>query len=1075
MKKRIIIILLAVATLLAGALAAGWFYATHQLARLEAYRNEITSALQDALGRNVAYEKAHASLTLRAGLSLQLDGLVIREKDNSSDWVSVESAFFRVGILPLMIGRVTLREVILDHPRVAISRDREGVFNIGDLLASDAQSKISLMIRKLVVDRGEIVFTDRAAGGDGRVTSFSQLSCRIEPHRWGRPYRIRLDTVMGEGKNDARLSIAGSFTPPSAGDPFSESAFNVTARLTGTDVDHWSPYLKMITPFSELSGRLDMETTLSGRPDHFTARGGITWIKPVLGYPGVFVRPLRPERLEMQYTAKRDGGSFLMDIPRLTADGFSVAARVDLRELASDDPYLVIDASSSALSRGDVASYVPWALIGEDITGFVDEHVPAGTFRLLELKLAGSISRINDMSSPGNEGVLYLQVQADQGVFTVNDDTPSFHDIRGTLELKDRSFHLKGMSARFGQSPCTLDGSISDFAMPGPSVYTAHGRFEPARSEVHWLLGKERISGIDFDGKTTIHLSGKGPADRFEIEADWDLTGAAFAYPGLVEKPASRSSRLTARMVLDEKSLNVTDFEYELLPLTISGSVSFDFDGKTPALLRVRARSLGLADLATMIPGIRGVHPEGILHADFTGRGNLADPGSLRWNGHASFSGVSLKPIEQARAIEGLTGTLTFKGTRLETSRVSGRFGQADVSGSCFVGQLHQPEITCRFESPRLFAADAGLEGEDVVFQNVKGQMALGFDRLRLDRVSLKTGGSVLNLKGEFVFKEKPEINIFVRSPRIDFEDISRLAGLKLPGGKDDPVDGIRLTAKVRVGKLVLERMEMADLVSMFTFEDSRLTVETLEAGVMEGRLKASGVIHLPPEGPARSETAFSLEGASLEQIQHFLDIGDRVITGRLSLSGDLVAEGADIEALKKSATGSIALNAQKGVLKKFSVLSKIFSILNVSQLLKFKLPDMVKDGMPYTAITANLKLDEGVLTSQDSLINSNAMQISAVGKVDFVKEEIDAIVGVHPLQTIDRIAARIPVAGWLLTDEKGRLITVHFKVDQTWDNPRVSAIPAQSLATGTLNIFRRIFSLPEKLVTDTGDVLLGR
>ena len=79
------------------------------------------------------------------------------------------------------------------------------------------------------------------------------------------------------------------------------------------------------------------------------------------------------------------------------------------------------------------------------------------------------------------------------------------------------------------------------------------------------------------------------------------------------------------------------------------------------------------------------------------------------------------------------------------------------------------------------------------------------------------------------------------------------------------------------------------------------------------------------------------------------LDIGDRTLTGNLSLAGDVIATGSNMNDFTKTATGTFQVRAEEGVLKKFSVLSKIFSLLNVSQLLKFQLPDMAKDGMPYT------------------------------------------------------------------------------------------------------------------------------
>jgi len=135
----------------------------------------------------------------------------------------------------------------------------------------------------------------------------------------------------------------------------------------------------------------------------------------------------------------------------------------------------------------------------------------------------------------------------------------------------------------------------------------------------------------------------------------------------------------------------------------------------------------------------------------------------------------------------------------------------------------------------------------------------------------------------------------------------------------------------------------------------------------------------------------------------------------------------------------------------------------------------MAKDGMPYKKITFHTNLNGGVLNSKDFFIDSDAIQFSATGNVDFIKKKLDLIVGAHPLQTLDLIAAKIPIAGWIVTDERGKLITVNFKIGGTWDNPDVTTITAQSIGKGTVDIFRRIFLLPEKLITDTGEVILGR
>jgi hypothetical protein len=53
--------------------------------------------------------------------------------------------------------------------------------------------------------------------------------------------------------------------------------------------------------------------------------------------------------------------------------------------------------------------------------------------------------------------------------------------------------------------------------------------------------------------------------------------------------------------------------------------------------------------------------------------------------------------------------------------------------------------------------------------------------------------------------------------------------------------------------------------------------------------------------------------------------------------------------------------------------------------------------------------------------------------------------------------------------------VTAYFEAKGNWENPQVRAIPVKALASGVFNIFKRVFQLPAKLVTDTGEVFMGR
>ena len=198
-------------------------------------------------------------------------------------------------------------------------------------------------------------------------------------------------------------------------------------------------------------------------------------------------------------------------------------------------------------------------------------------------------------------------------------------------------------------------------------------------------------------------------------------------------------------------------------------------------------------------------------------------------------------------------------------------------------------------------------------------------------------------------------------------------------------------------------------------------------------------------------------------------------MTGTLSVHGDLTARGNSLLDVKKSALGNIQLTMTNGTLRKFNTLSKVFSILNVSQLLKFKLPDMAAGGMPYSSIKGSISVKDGIMASQDLFITSNAINMSIIGTADIVKEDLNVTIGAQPLQTVDKIVNRIPIVGWLLTGKDKNLVTAYFEAKGKWSDPQVSAIPVKSMGKGILNIFIRAFQLPVKLFTDTGEVMLGK
>jgi hypothetical protein len=186
------------------------------------------------------------------------------------------------------------------------------------------------------------------------------------------------------------------------------------------------------------------------------------------------------------------------------------------------------------------------------------------------------------------------------------------------------------------------------------------------------------------------------------------------------------------------------------------------------------------------------------------------------------------------------------------------------------------------------------------------------------------------------------------------------------------------------------------------------------------------------------------------------------IIAGRVHIDKvELSGEGEDFQKMKESLNGGLRLAFENGVIERFNILAKIFSILNISQLLRGRLPDLATQGLPYRRIQGDFSVKNGVATTDDFLVDSDAMKITLLGKVDLGKSLIDIRIGVHPLVTVDTILSSVPIAGYILTGEDKGFISYFYDVKGTLDDPRIEAIPFKIVEESTWGIIKRLLQTP--------------
>ncbi|MGZ3636052.1 MAG: YhdP family protein, partial [Syntrophales bacterium] len=738
-------------------------------------------------------------------------------------------------------------------------------------------------------------------------------------------------------------------------------------------------------------------------------------------------------------------------------------------------PLITAEMSSSPVPLEKFGPLIPYGIVSKGVADFIKTHIKGGVYQLKEGSLNGRLSQIAHMDENENYNVLHVKVGVDEGLFSWGKNVPIVSGIKGELELRGKDFLLHNMSAKFGESPMTLEGRITDYCLATPSSYPFNMTMTPGQKEIAWLLAVDSKSKFAFTGKSSLQMTGSGSTNNYTLDGRWDLTDASYSYSDIFTKPQSQGNRLIFKSNFKTDKVQVESFSYQLASLTVNATGLYRIKDKYVSAFAVNSNPFQIEELSINLPRMREYEPSGRIGLALTCSGMPRSIADLGWRGSITFSDVSFKPTETVKAISALSGSVSLRKNGLDTSLLVGRIGGSLIQGRAMLKDFNNPSVSVNVSSALLDLQDLGLQNPSgaVKLKDFAWNIIFRDKGLQIKRLSARMNDSFFNVTGTMPDVKKPFFDIRVTSSYLDMDDIILLSRTNVPKKKKS--EGLSLKASVQSDKGKINRIPYSGLRTTLTYLQRTMDISAFEMKAFNGGFSGTGHIVFTPGGVMQCQAGFTIAKMSAEQILKYAGSETMPITGTLTMKGDVTAEGATISDLKKTAQGTATLFMEEGSLRRFPVLSKIFSILNVSQLLSFELPDMITDGMPYTSIKGTFSLKDGILTSNDLFVNSNAMNMSLLGKADIIREELDTIIGIKPFQTVDKVVSKIPIVGWILTDDTNSLITVYFKAQGKWSDPTVYAIPVRSMEKGVLDIFKRVFQLPEKLITDTGEVIMGR
>jgi len=349
-------------------------------------------------------------------------------------------------------------------------------------------------------------------------------------------------------------------------------------------------------------------------------------------------------------------------------------------------------------------------------------------------------------------------------------------------------------------------------------------------------------------------------------------------------------------------------------------------------------------------------------------------------------------------------------------------------------------------------SAEGNLQLSNVIWPyqdssvTINGPVSINARIVSSDALQVVSGDTVVTFMGRLTFDKQP---YFRGSAVVD--------GLKMGETLKWPTD-LRADATLKFDNCVFFGLPIEGSTAQADLNDGILNLTRVDMETVSGNAK--GTIRIAADGASTYDLMISIKGADMRKLLRASNIKS-VIDGSLDMEGRVAGHNDSIN-------GTLTISARDGEIRKYELFSQIFSLLNVYKIIQNRDIDFISNHFTYNHLTSTLNIKDNVVSFDDFALDSNSIQLSAVGKYFIKTRKIDANIGVQPLESVDWTLSKIPLVGWVLTGDKGKLIVVNMSLKGTMSEPKVRVEPINTLSNTVAASLLRSLKLPARLINES-------
>lgn len=1047
--------------LIAAVLWITWFISSFDLNH---YRQEIQTELSTRLAMPVSLGEAHLGMR-DTGIAVSFSAVAIGDNssrlaiDTDELWMLLEWS----GLLQreLRFSKIGLSQplVRLDLELPPFSDDRSQSKNLPALIQT-------IKIEKVEISAGQLELNLSTQDNQQKQFLITDVNGRIETIGLNQLAHIKLSALLQQDQAPASVSLGGNIALSEDMSAWPAPATKVNldiAQLDGTSLTEISAWL---TPGLSARGRADLSLSVAG-----STNGGLG-LKAQLVSETFELIPTGTSRA-IAVDSARISGMLHQDEDLYTLKNLTV--NLDDAHLAGEAS-LRSDQTSRSLEITLAEGSIPLELL--------DRLAPTTRLAALRGKDGGLLQL-----GQGNMTLRLGQDQTAEPRFEISHLEVSSRDlawqIRPNLKAELTSFSLSGSdrewllqagNGRFADRSLAFSGTIQLPPDRSPIIDLQLAGSADA-GDLLAMLPSAQAEALTISGFFPFRAKLTGSAERADLELEADIDALEAGYADLVRLPPQKGSRATLSGTLKDDHFNIEHASLLYPPYTgqLSGEINWT---QTPTLqaegfLQVSS----LSDICCLSPWLEQLQLNGAANLEFNLSGPLDNLSrqavlTLRDAGYSS-RGIMAD-------VSAVQGKIHITPDGLTSEQILARIGESPVSLTMEMKDFADPSALLEIQAPRIRADELIFFSDQAYLHDLTARLIINRNGVEFSpaQVGLPNGTQV-RVNGTVTIRPQLEAELNLTAPFADLEEVISLwTSQSAETRKKRTIRRLARTGKARdyrievqakIDKGDLYGMQFQQAAGLISLRPNQLHIHPLNFRVNGGDCNTQVLVDFKDTGPLLRVSGHAHD---IDAYQIYNELLNQESILRGSLNGDFYLQGILGPDYLPSTYGSFDLTVKDGVLRRFHVLSKIFSLLNVAQLFSLQLPDMDTEGMPFNIISGSLLMDKGVLSSERLLLESEAMNQSYIGQIDLVARQADFTLAIQPLGTVDKILTRIPIAGWLLAGEEKALITTHFAVKGSLQKPDVVPLAATSISEKTLGLIRRTLGLPAKLVTDPSALL---